>query len=70
MKALNDHDEFQSVVDLDPYLPSLMRAIFQHHAEAAHAFLGKPSTPDGPPVHRSERVDVSPGQASLARPAT
>lgn len=33
-------DEFQAVVDLDPHLPALMRAIFQQQAEVAHVFLG------------------------------
>lgn len=33
-------DEFQEVVDLDPGLPRLMRAIFQTQPEVAHVYLG------------------------------
>ncbi|HYC81653.1 MAG TPA: hypothetical protein VEB65_07695, partial [Solirubrobacterales bacterium] len=33
-------DEFQEVVDIDPNLPKLMRAIFQHQPEVAHVYLG------------------------------
>jgi hypothetical protein len=33
-------DEFQEVVDLDPHLPKLMRAIFQKQPEVAHVYLG------------------------------
>jgi hypothetical protein len=33
-------DEFQAIVDLDPHLPAIMRAIFQQQAEVAHVFLG------------------------------
>lgn len=33
-------DEFQEVVDLDPGLPRLMRAIFQAQPEVAHVYLG------------------------------
>ena len=33
-------DEFQEVVDIDPRLPKLMRAIFQRQPEIAHVYLG------------------------------
>jgi hypothetical protein len=33
-------DEFQEIVDLDPHLPKLMRAIFQKQPEVAHVYLG------------------------------
>lgn len=33
-------DEFQEVLDIDPRLPSLMRAIFQAQPDVAHVYLG------------------------------
>jgi hypothetical protein len=33
-------DEFQEVVELDPGLPALMRAVFQTQPEVAHVYLG------------------------------
>ena len=33
-------DEFQEVVDIDPTLPRLMRAVFQAQPEVAHVYLG------------------------------
>jgi uncharacterized protein len=33
-------DEFQEVVDVDPTLPKLMRAVFQEQPEVAHVYLG------------------------------
>src|SRR5215211_6563019 len=33
-------DEFQEVLDLDPHLPALMRAVFQSQPEIAHVYLG------------------------------
>lgn len=33
-------DEFQEVVDIDPHLPKLMRAIFQKQPEVSHVYLG------------------------------
>ena len=33
-------DEFQEVVDIDPQLPKLMRAIFQRQPEISHVYLG------------------------------
>ena len=33
-------DEFQEVVDVDPRLPKLMRAIFQRQPEVSHVYLG------------------------------
>jgi hypothetical protein len=33
-------DEFQEVVDIDPHLPKLMRAIFQRQPQVAHVYLG------------------------------
>jgi hypothetical protein len=33
-------DEFQEIVDLDPHLPKLLRAIFQRQPEVAHVYLG------------------------------
>src|SRR3954454_11180448 len=33
-------DEFQEVLELDPGLPSLMRAVFQAQPEIAHVYLG------------------------------
>jgi uncharacterized protein len=33
-------DEFQEVMDIDPRLPRLMRAVFQQQPEVAHVYLG------------------------------
>lgn len=33
-------DEFQEIVDIDPHLPRLMRAIFQRQPEVSHVYLG------------------------------
>lgn len=33
-------DEFQEVLDLDPKLPSLMRAVFQAQPDVSHVYLG------------------------------
>jgi hypothetical protein len=33
-------DEFQQVVEIDPVLPNLMRAVFQQQPEVAHVYLG------------------------------
>jgi hypothetical protein len=33
-------DEFQEIVDLDPHLPKLLRAIFQRQPEVSHVYLG------------------------------
>jgi hypothetical protein len=33
-------DEFQEILDLDPHLPALMRAVFQTQPEVAHVYLG------------------------------
>ncbi len=33
-------DEFQQVVEIDPLLPNLMRAVFQQQPEVAHVYLG------------------------------
>src|SRR3954470_19398036 len=33
-------DEFQEIVDIDPGLPKLMRAVFQQRPEVAHVYLG------------------------------
>jgi hypothetical protein len=33
-------DEFQEVVEIDPHLPKLMRAVFQEQPEVAHVYLG------------------------------
>ncbi len=33
-------DEFQEIVELDPHLPRLLRAVFQAQGEVAHLFLG------------------------------
>ncbi len=33
-------DEFQEIVDIDPTLPRLMRAVFQEQPEVAHVYLG------------------------------
>jgi hypothetical protein len=33
-------DEFQEIVEVDPHLPKLMRAIFQRQPEVAHVYLG------------------------------
>jgi hypothetical protein len=37
-------DEFQEVLELDPNLPSLMRAVFQTQPEIAHIYLGSKRT--------------------------
>lgn len=33
-------DEFQEIVDIDPALPKLLRAVFQRQPEVAHVYLG------------------------------
>jgi hypothetical protein len=33
-------DEFQQVVEIDPMLPNLMRAVFQQQPEVSHVYLG------------------------------
>jgi uncharacterized protein len=33
-------DEFQQIVEIDPLLPNLMRAVFQTQPEVAHVYLG------------------------------
>jgi hypothetical protein len=33
-------DEFQEILDLDPNLPALMRAVFQTQPDVAHVYLG------------------------------
>jgi len=33
-------DEFQEIVEIDPRLPNLMRAVFQQQPEVAHVYLG------------------------------
>jgi len=33
-------DEFQEVIDIDPKLPALMRAVFQSQPDVAHVYLG------------------------------
>jgi hypothetical protein len=33
-------DEFQEIVDIDPNLPKLLRAVFQRQPEVAHVYLG------------------------------
>jgi uncharacterized protein len=33
-------DEFQEIVDIDPQLPRLLRAVFQRQPEVAHVYLG------------------------------
>jgi uncharacterized protein len=33
-------DEFQEIVEIDPYLPKLLRAVFQRQPEVAHVYLG------------------------------
>jgi uncharacterized protein len=33
-------DEFQEIVDIDPALPRMMRAVFQEQPEVAHVYLG------------------------------
>jgi uncharacterized protein len=33
-------DEFQEVIEIDPHLPKLMRAVFQAQPEVAHVYLG------------------------------
>jgi AAA+ ATPase superfamily predicted ATPase len=33
-------DEFQEILDLDPHLPALMRAVFQAQPDVAHVYLG------------------------------
>ena len=37
-------DEFQEVLDLDPRLPALMRAVFQAQPDVAHVYLGSKRT--------------------------
>jgi hypothetical protein len=33
-------DEFQEIVEIDPHLPKLIRAVFQRQPEVAHVYLG------------------------------
>src|SRR5205823_10090275 len=33
-------DEFQEILDIDPHLPRLMRAVFQSQPDVAHVYLG------------------------------
>jgi uncharacterized protein len=33
-------DEFQEIVEIDPHLPKLLRAVFQKQPEVAHVYLG------------------------------
>lgn len=33
-------DEFQEIVDIDPHLPKLLRAVFQRQSEVSHVYLG------------------------------
>jgi len=33
-------DEFQEIVEIDPHLPKLMRAVFQQQPEVSHVYLG------------------------------
>jgi hypothetical protein len=33
-------DEFQEIVEVDPHLPKLLRAVFQRQPEVAHVYLG------------------------------
>ena len=33
-------DEFQEILELDPHLPALMRAVFQSQPDVAHVYLG------------------------------
>jgi uncharacterized protein len=39
-KAALIMDEFQQIVEIDPALPNLMRAVFQQQPEVAHVYLG------------------------------
>jgi uncharacterized protein len=40
LRAVIVFDEFQEVLELDPTLPGLMRAVFQRQDHVAHVFLG------------------------------
>jgi uncharacterized protein len=40
VRAVIVFDEFQEVLELDPTLPGLMRAVFQRQDHVAHVFLG------------------------------
>lgn len=33
-------DEFQEIIDIDPHLPKLLRAVFQRQPEVSHVYLG------------------------------
>ena len=37
-------DEFQEILELDPHLPALMRAVFQSQPDVAHIYLGSKRT--------------------------
>ena len=37
-------DEFQEIIDIDPHLPKLLRAIFQAQPEVAHVYLAPGAT--------------------------
>src|SRR5207244_11802632 len=39
-RAARVFDEFQEVLDIDPHLPRLRRAVFQSQPDVAHVYLG------------------------------
>jgi len=69
-------DEFQEVLELDPRLPALMRAVFQAQPEVAHVYLGSKRSmmrelfnDANEPFWRSARqVELGPIPAGAFRP--
>lgn len=69
-------DEFQEVLELDPRLPALMRAVFQAQPEVAHVYLGSKRSmmrelfnDANEPFWRSARqVELGPIPADAFRP--
>jgi len=49
-------DEFQEVTDIDPKLPTLMRAVFQEQTEVAHVYAGSKREMMQASLHRPERA--------------
>ena len=59
-------DEFQEIVDIDPDLPKLMRAVFQEQPEVAHVYLGSKRHMMRADLQRRERAVLAQRQADGA----
>ena len=60
-------DEFQEVIDIDPRLPRLMRAVFQQQPEVAHVYLGSKRHMMRRHLQRRERAVLAQREADGAR---